>query len=464
MSDLSIIHNKIHRSINANFKNVIKIEGNIAAINVNRNYFVVKSDDDKYMECRVDGDLSNIKINDSVSIEGRISVDTENSGKIYIMVTKLHHRPPQYNDFIKLYNQLFVALHKDNFQKRIQKITQINPPQYIKNIAVIVPPDNENNILNFKKEFENKCVGNLFVYHLRKNEILRTLEEALEYFKKYHNIDMICLLANELSQSSHCDLSSKYIIKYMLLRKDFPYIATIIQLPHIAREPLIAILSNNKYYGITNCIDYISQNQNSFRKTIEENIILGKKVMTNNIDNYRNKILKLKMCIADYDDPSFKPQIKTNNALVENLKYLMLRKLEKERKFLHHMKEMITKHLIGDIRFKLYLSQYIAHKNENIEHGKNNGRTININHVYHDNNKEKLFTNENNIQRIADDQITIVNGSNHNPELNTTQNDENKPIGVPSSNNDEKIENKNTNTNNCSPSILNINISHNGDI
>ena len=147
------------------------------------------------------------------------------------------------------YNKLSKFLTNDKVCKyMISEMTPKYPPKMFYNIALIALPDDDENIENFKILFQEKCNGKLYVYRLKNN----SLQSALEYFKKYHNIDLICLLTNKLNLKNIYELSSRTNVKYMINRKNVPYIISIIS-SHIKTIPLTMTLSN-KVININECI------------------------------------------------------------------------------------------------------------------------------------------------------------------------------------------------------------------
>src|SRR5690606_982278 len=152
-----------------------------------------------------------------------------------------------------------------------------HPPTIINNIGLIVMPEDENNIENFKVAFQEKCRGKLFIYRIRYENMESDLLFAFDFFKKYHYIDLICLLTNQLTTNNICSLSSKNIVKYMLNRKNVPYVISIISLNKVnsTMQPLTVMLSNEEIENINNCINYIHNIQFSLRKKIDEGIKTG---------------------------------------------------------------------------------------------------------------------------------------------------------------------------------------------
>lgn len=109
-------------------------------------------------------------------------------------------------------------------------------------------------------------MGNVYIYYISENNIELTLISGLEYFKKYHNIDVIYLLNNDISIKDVCNLSTTLVTKFLLNRKEFPYIVSILpsDYPLSNIKPLSAILSNTCYYDNESALKLVTDAQSSY--------------------------------------------------------------------------------------------------------------------------------------------------------------------------------------------------------
>nr|AEX62740.1 hypothetical protein mv_R535 [Moumouvirus Monve] len=113
------------------------------------------------------------------------------------------------------------------------------------------------------------------------------LISGLEYFKKYHNIDVIYLLNDNISIKDVCNLSTTLVTKFLLNRKEYPYIVSILPSDYTLSnvKPLSAILSNACYYDNESALALLKDVQLSYSNKIntayEKSIQILKYILEN---------------------------------------------------------------------------------------------------------------------------------------------------------------------------------------
>lgn len=384
---LKKVHSALKKTLQDNFADPIKLIGDIQSININEKYIIIKtkniSEYNKIIECHTTESISNLKIGDLIFMEGWFKTDNENIVKIYLQIKYFYLLSEKeiYQQFLKNYNRLNKALTEEyNFQCAIKRLGPKQFPKMINNIALIVMPENEKHIEDFKISFQEKCIGKLYVYRLKDKE--GSIEEALKFFKKYHYIDLICLLTDQISIKDVKLLSSKECIKYMLNRKEHPYIISIAnQETHetfgtrTSLYPLSALLSNKVLNSINKCTDLIHKIQFSFKKQIETKLEFGKqkllekidkeKIKMTNLESELSNVLGMSLNMTEYDN--------NNNGNDNNkfgqIKNLLIRKLDDEMKNLLMMKNSIMENIIEDDRLQ-YCHQLVFQSEKNTLDGR----------------------------------------------------------------------------------------------
>jgi hypothetical protein len=352
--DLSRLHKRVQKSFDANFSKPQKIDGIISFIDINEKIFSIRSSNDDYkMDCRTSEDLTKLKIGDEITMKGWLKF-YPSTGKMYFIAEYIFvvSEKKKYSTAINTYNKLKDILNNNEYQNTISKITPVKPPKMIYNIGLIVLSDDEENIMNFKISFQEKCVGKLFIYRLKNETLATSLGKAIEYFKKYHDIDLICLLTNNVTGlKSVCDLSSKTNVSYLISRRNVPFIISVS--PHKNKnmsEPLNIILSNAKVEGISACTEYIHNIQSSFRKQVEDSIQNGINTLNQLVGKYRKKVFDCKLYINELLDPRFSTICSGIAKPSEKLKDLLNKRLSREIILLYNKKNAIIKHLLEDDR------------------------------------------------------------------------------------------------------------------
>lgn len=332
--NLKKIHDRFTESIGVNFSDTWEIIGIVETVNLDQKYFTVRNfDNDSQIECFYKNETIDLVGRENVKIRGWVKEHPFISGKISLAVDYIYLMTDndKYGKYLENRSKLITALSAEKHARIIRRFVSEPPPKHIYNVGLIVFPNNVQNIENFKAAFQNKCVGNLYIYHIKYSEIETSLKIACEYFKKFNEIDLICLLSNDLDMACNCALSSNKNAVFLLNRKNMPYIVSVTPVLSTncetgSTEPITNMLSNKLFCGITSCVDYIYQNQELTKTTVNRLIMLGKQSLANIIDKQRKKITDLNYCIVEMSDPSF---IQDKKSRLEVLKLSMVQQLNR---------------------------------------------------------------------------------------------------------------------------------------
>lgn len=378
------VQTRLAETIQANFKKPIEIECVVDKINNKENYFTVTSDHNtQTIECHIHAreksSLDLLQENDNIFLKGWVKIHPDNMAKIYIDVDSFYpvQHSQKYNESIKLYKSLCQTLNKEQYKPIINRLKTTTPPKIVNNVALIVMPNDLDNINNFKDLFQKMCCGKLYIFRLDHNNMEKSIRAAVEYFRKYHDIDMICFLTNKVSMSHSLDLSSKDIVKYLFNRKNFPYIVSIIETiaPAVALSqetnaivPLTNFLSNRTFSGITSCIDFIHGIQNSYAENIQKGINMGKRIINEILEKYRRNLFDLQMCMTELNDVRFNSDTLTKsvNSPFDKLKELLIKRLTKERFILCNIYMRTMKLLVEDPRINGLLNMLIERESQGL--------------------------------------------------------------------------------------------------
>lgn len=346
---------KIHSSLIQliNQTKPIGIKGSINSIVQKSNLFYLLTDKNEYLECYYDG-INNYQEGDLVLIKGRYALgqDAIVANRVYINVEFMD----KINDEKKLellaknYQKIHRTLCTPKYITIARKFRMRRSPDNVLNVGVIAFTGNNDNIDNFKIAFQEKCVGNLFIYRVDENDPL-SLITGMEYFKKYHGIELICFLTNQININQAYDLSSIDIVKYLINRKKYPYIVSITShLEEFHPIPFSVSLSNKKMDGIYACVNFIHGIQSEFRKKIDQIVSDGINQLRQLIDKQKSRLLECKLLMTELT-PLSRMQ-KLNHMPIEKLKILLLNRISKEKSKMIKLASQLSTNFIYDEHIK----------------------------------------------------------------------------------------------------------------
>lgn len=352
------IHNRLGKVININFNNPEKIIGIVESVNINEKYFVLKSiNANETLECHVGESLDSMQLGSKVIAKGYLKLYPGNINKFYFEVKSMYLQSAesQYIKALETYNKLYGILIT-KYQTQIDKFALKNPPLLIKNIGLVVLPGSEKELDYFKTEFKQKCLGKLVIYRLKECNLENSLPTMLEYFKKYHSIDIISILSSNLSSKCIYQLSSKKNVVSMFRRKDTPYIVSIINDNDSNEiEPLTVMLSNNKFNNIGHFLNYVQSIQKSYSDNLNNGILHGKNILFQLIEKQRQKITNIKMDFPEWS--SFSKVSNSSSNQFDKLKDLLTKSIIQKKLLIKQHQISILNNILSDPRVVNLLSK-----------------------------------------------------------------------------------------------------------
>jgi len=271
MQTTSEISKKVNDLLLGEFTDSITIGGNVVKIDVKNNTFTVCDDNKITFFCRAKTDVSHLVVNDNLILICLVKFNSEYGihflAEHFYTVTegeKMQSKKKAYEVYKKN-----ILSDKDKYKTKLNQINNMKYPKFVKNIGLIVMDSHKQISNKFMVEFKTKCKGNLFVYNMKKNNLATELSFALEFMKKYHDIDLVCIVMDNLNLHDIIEISSFGNIRYMFGRKDFPYIISVSDANK--NDRIVDILANKHFKNVTECINYIDINQNAtIKKLISE--------------------------------------------------------------------------------------------------------------------------------------------------------------------------------------------------
>ena len=349
MSDLDEVYQLISKAIEKKCDN-ITISGTIKAIGTDG--IVVLRVGTKRVVCSTIQDLTNdIQIGDTLTVSGSICLtDTIGLVASQLVLTNSDTEMEQFNK-VKTF-----LLYNKKCKAELKKLRSRSLPP-IKNIALIANQANSDNIRAFSKLFCEQCYGTLYTYYLDDINIGKDIQRALEYFRKYHDIDLVCFLFDQLTLSQLLALSIKDNIRYLFDNvKERPYSINIGGT--LTEPPLTTYVTNAQIDSIPLCIKLISEQQHNIRSAIATPLSLGQKRLDSIVARYQLQLNELAILMTEF--------AVTDNQLSKPIRLLQLRvieELDKQKTFLHKVQLMVMQSIIDDPTVQKKIENKISSKN-----------------------------------------------------------------------------------------------------
>lgn len=351
MNTICNIHKQIDKIIETNFTKLCRLEGFVIDTD-SQSKFVISSIDKKYtIECRSFDRIDHIKYGDCVIIDGTIRLYKDQPCKMYINVDNVRTKDEceSQRDNASTYRKLRRSLTGE-YKKNIDKIHNRVVPQCIYNIGLIVPPNNST-VGAFKVCFNELCRANLYVFNLNSNS---NVINAIEFFRKYHNIDVICVLVNHINFQDCMELSSEKIAKY-ILNTEHPYMVSVCQAENVV--PIICTLSNLVVKTAYDFARFINSNQTELRIKRSQ----MKKLCDDNIQRLicyqKERIMQYKLLFAETDEYLIRRKI-------AKTKMLALLAMEKMRSHIQSTYANYLDSLITDSDGNKKIENNLSNKND----------------------------------------------------------------------------------------------------
>ncbi|AQN68356.1 hypothetical protein [Saudi moumouvirus] len=424
--NLSDICHKFDKFLSVFFSGPIEIIGTINEIDLDSQTFSlgeIENDILKKIICRYHNLNTEINIGQKVIAYGNIVVGENCISNIYFNVENIFTNDNfnferKLNKHKKYYNALTT---KKKFKTKIDKnIYSSEFPKIIKNIGIIAFKNHKNDFIKLVKD---NCVGNVYVYYINDNSTELMLISGLEYFKKYHNIDVIYLLNDNISIKDVCNLSTTLVTKFLLNRKEYPYIVSILPSDYTLSnvKPLSAILSNACYYDNESALALLKDVQLSYSNKINTAYEKSIQILKYILENKKKKLEKLKM----FAIKTYGPQLYIKSNIEEKvllLKSLLIGHLKNKLVKLLDLQLKITRKIIDDKNFQQVYDVLI--KNEISALAK---KTL-IQNPYFQTNPQKIndeVKKQNNIideLKVIDDGSKKIELSSGNININSSNN------------------------------------------
>lgn len=396
--DLSILLRKITEYHKDNFRKSVNIKGEISNVESANKFQICSYDNNVFFDC-ISKDDYDISKGDQVEISGFLTIDSSNGIKYLINADTIYTVTTGSNlrKAIKLYDKIRANLNTEKPMRVVNKIKSKTIPKMIYNVGIIVPPENEDNLNNFKILFGEKCVGRLYVFNTC-THLVNFAQKALDHFNTYYDIDIIILLTNKVSSLQSLQLSTSANIKYMINTSIKPYIISVISADNnISYVPLTQIVSNMSIVGISDTIDFISKIQSNFLLRLNNNIVKCKSSLNTIFDELKQKSLCLNLDIisinSDIDGQMLTHKLATLKSCLVNRIYLEKIKLLEYNTF-------ITSNLLSDQRINYVITKVIEQEkklftNHNSNPAPNNLIDYSINQQSTEKIENKLSDNTN---------------------------------------------------------------------
>jgi len=365
MLTVTNINQNLNKVLSDKFNKVMKIESTIHNIDTKNNFFLIcdKSDTsspmDTTIKCLTNLDISDLHINDNVILICVLKMNKNST--IYFDVEylytvseeeKMTSRLTKY----KTYKNIIISPKN---KLKLDMIYNMKYPEIVNNIGLITIDNNNRASSQFKKEFTNLCNGKLYIYNMKKNKLMTELRFALEYFKKYHNIDLICIVVDKLSTYDVLNMASDENIKYMFRRKGFPYIISVSE-SH-TNDKIVDMLSNKHIQTVTECINHIHTNQLIMINKVDDSITLGKSTLLEIVDNYKNMIIDLENKLnSQLHSLGANQQKLTTKHISDKLKTLLVIKIDDHISDLLKKKIFIANTLLEDDQTNNYFTDILT--------------------------------------------------------------------------------------------------------
>lgn len=261
----------------------------VVSTNINTSQIIVKSD--LYIfDCVTSLNISELDPGDKIIIQFKLIPKSISIMEIQPLILFFCNYS-EYDDVSKryiLHNKTQFKLNNSTPNNVLRKPL----PKILYRIGLIVLDTHTTILDTFKSKFKSNCFGKLFIYKVKSfDNTAVDFINAINYFNKYHEIDLICILTETLELEHLFYLSSKYVLK------NFKYNKT----HTISVSYQNGILSNSTDYSILisygvrklsidKTMDIIHKIQFQYQKKIDDAILNGNDLFGKIIDAHLNYI------------------------------------------------------------------------------------------------------------------------------------------------------------------------------
>lgn len=286
---MDLLFKKISKINDLNFDKPVIVSGYVT--NLRTDCFVL-SNENNSIRCTMPSDMEILQ-DDILEVEGMLTFDLEDG---YCISSKIIYKTDNHDIIkksLKVYKKIARNLETEKTKKVINVFINRPFPKYVYNIGLIAATDAA--LQSFKIIFQEKCKGTLRIVKLDPKSL--STSEYLAFFNKYHNIDLIILLTTGLTFNQILKISCAENIKYMINRKNHPYIMSITD--NVDEPVLTDHITNSKVNTIAEACDIISSSQKSISSKIDLAMDLVKNKMRGCLDQLRHEYNYYKMTECD---------------------------------------------------------------------------------------------------------------------------------------------------------------------
>ena len=396
-SILEQISKKLHKAIKLNFSHQFVADVIVTKVDRTAASFVGKNDC-YVLRCLTDLDISSLAEGQQIRLQGKIVAERNNIGSSYVKVDRFFEikNSVRYEDEIKKYMTTAKEFNEsDKLKDQLKVIYQRTGPKIIHDVGVVVLSDHKFILDTFKAQFQERCVGNLFVYKIP-DDLTRNnpdytqsnlYTEAIKFFNR-KRVDLVCVLTDRLTLGQTLSLSSADAI-----RNTYRYSKSGVYTVGISQKNLLTYelkintndavgsvgsddsvvpeitdyhcfrLTNKQFKSVYECISMIHDVQTSHKRMISDALGMAKNEMIEIIDSYRSQLLAIEMLNTQpilkskSDSMNGKRRSKSvslknfskkilNEHPIDELKELILTKLDNEKNKLVGIELDLTKSMI----------------------------------------------------------------------------------------------------------------------
>jgi hypothetical protein len=222
------------------------------------------------IECRYDFSTDEFDVGTIVNITGILVMESNNLVlRVRTMCTEAEIPIDATQD--EMWHKLRYHVATKPERSFIAELSQVTPPLFVKNVGLVVPPKNKRGL----KAFNDKMIAmgvkaNIFIYNMESSVKIETaLRNGLLYFQKYHNIDVICLLLDNLDPQTAIALSTAPVYNIFRQRKQtVQYVVSIIN-STAEYTPIIAKLVNLECKSHDAFANFLLQSRKNFEAVIK---------------------------------------------------------------------------------------------------------------------------------------------------------------------------------------------------
>lgn len=376
---LSNIHLQLKAVIDANFgTNDIALESTVHSVDLIKNYFVI-IENESNIKCYTELKISELNVGDIIRLQGKLRSHPNNISELCIYVEYFYNMDHVQHHEIKMKNYISIKnkLQDSKCKKLISYIKSKPVPNNIYNVGLVVILENldstkSESVNIFKDKFNKLCVGQLFIYYVSVDNVNINLKYGLEFFKKYYDIDMICILLDKIDPSTMADIVSYKNINYMMSRKNSPYTICLME-TNVTN--LIVDMCNYHCTTVDDVIQIILSKQNK-NIVINYALLESLTIIKNKILTYENTIQKI----------SYQYGCLLSRSPVNILNEILINKLNEQKNNLVRIENHLGRNLFLSRNFYKNLKEKIEINN------------LNINNSTYNENNQIILSNANKIK------------------------------------------------------------------